>query len=130
MARLFGSDISWIRVYRNGIRRKRAVLEVEESAGVTRFLKSNQDIRPVPKSEAGALTALMSFGEIVRESVAVFDENNRIKILEGPMMGFEGQIIKVDRRKGRAKVKLDLYTESYLVEFGFELLEKSPDKPK
>lgn len=97
--------------------------------GFTRFLKNNQDIRPVPKSEANLLSTLMSFGEIVKESKATFDENNRIKILSGPLLGLEGRITKVDRRKGRAKVKLDLYSESYLVDFGFEFLEKSPEKP-
>jgi transcriptional antiterminator NusG len=92
--------------------------------GFYRFLKSNRDICPMPEADARVLTRLLSMGEIVERSKADFDENNRIRILEGPLRGLEGQIIKVDRRKGRAKVRLDLYDESYTVDFGFQAIEK------
>ena len=98
--------------------------------GFVRFLKNNRDIRPVPQSEAKLLSTLMSFGEIVKVSKAAFDENNRIRITSGPLLGMEGRITKVDRRKGRAKVKLDLYSESYLVDFGFEALTSAPDEKR
>ncbi|MFW5689149.1 MAG: KOW motif-containing protein, partial [Spirochaetota bacterium] len=48
-----------------------------------------------------------------------------IEVKEGPLAGLEGRIVKVDRRKQRAKVRLDLYQESFLVDFGFELLAPS-----
>jgi transcriptional antiterminator NusG len=40
------------------------------------------------------------------------------------MKGLEGQVVKVDRRKKRAKIKLELYDDSFLVDFGFEFLQK------
>jgi transcription termination/antitermination protein NusG len=43
-------------------------------------------------------------------------------VINGPLKGLEGKIVKVDKRKGRAKVKLDLYDESFLVDLSFELL--------
>ena len=46
------------------------------------------------------------------------------------MKGLEGRIIKVDRRKKRAKIKLSLYEESFRVDFGFEILEKVEDYEK
>ncbi len=92
--------------------------------GFLRFLPSNRDVRPVSDSDARPLVGLLRHGEIVRKSIAVFDENNRIRILEGPLKGLEGLIVKVDRRKGRAKVKLDLYDESRLVDFGFTSMEQ------
>ena len=57
----------------------------------------------------------------------VFNENNRIEVKSGPMMGLEGKIVKVDKRKQRAKVQLDLYKESFFVDFGFELI--APTNP-
>ena len=88
--------------------------------GFSRFLKSNQDIRRLPAAEARVLARLMSLGEVVKKTLVSFDENNRIQIVEGPLKGMEGRIVKVDRRKGRAKVKLDLYEEAFLVDFGFQ----------
>jgi transcriptional antiterminator NusG len=37
----------------------------------------------------------------------------------------EGNIIKVDRRKGRAKVKLELYKDSFTVDFGFRDIQRA-----
>ena len=87
-------------------------------------MKSNQNILPLPESDARILRSLLVYGEVVGKSVVNFDENNRIRVLEGPLRGFEGQIVKVDRRKGRIKVKLDLYDESHTVDFGFTAIEK------
>ena len=96
--------------------------------GFLRFLPSNQDVQPVSERDARPLALLLRYGEVIRKSIAVFDDNNRIRILEGPLKGLEGLIVKVDRRKGRAKVKLDLYDESRLVDFGFTSLEKEPER--
>jgi transcriptional antiterminator NusG len=97
-------------------------------SGFIRFLKSNQDIQPMPEKDARILASLLHFGEIVEKSIADFDENNRIRIIEGPLKGLEGRITKVDRRKGRAKIRLDLYDEFYLVDFGFQSIEKADTK--
>jgi transcriptional antiterminator NusG len=96
--------------------------------GFLRFLPSNQDVQPVSERDARPLAQLMRYGEVIRKSTAVFDEQNRIRIIEGPLKDLEGLIVKVDRRKGRAKVKLDLYDESRLVDFGFTSLEKEPER--
>ena len=101
---------------------------LKKPPGFFRFIKSNHDIQPLPEPDARILTSLTSFGEVVKQSLATFDEGGRIRIIEGPLMGFEGLIIKVDRRKGRAKVKLDLYEESYHVDFGFSAIEKTDGK--
>ena len=96
--------------------------------GFFRFLKSNHDIQPLPHADARILSTLLSFGEVVDRSLATFDPGGRIRIIEGPLKNLEGLIAKVDKRKGRVKVNLDLYDESYLVDFGFSAIEKAPEK--
>jgi transcriptional antiterminator NusG len=96
---------------------------LRKTPGFFRFLKSNQDIVALPEGDARVLRKLLAYGEVVGKSVADFDENNRIRVLDGPLKGLEGQIVKVDRRKGRVKVKLDLYEESHTVDFGFTSVE-------
>ena len=66
----------------------------------------------------------MKLGEVVEKSKVYFDENNRIRIAEGALKGLEGRIVKVDRRKKRAKVSLSLYEDSFQIDFGFELMER------
>jgi len=90
--------------------------------GFGKFLKNNTNIEPLSRTDTELLLHFLSYGEVVRESKAVFDENQRIQILDGPMKGLEGDIIKVDKRKGRAKVHLTLYENSFLIDFGFTVL--------
>ena len=62
------------------------------------------------------------FGSTLRSSLVKFDENQRITVVEGPLKGMEGMIIRVDKRKRRAKVKLDLYATSYQIDLAFEFI--------
>ena len=93
--------------------------------GFFRFLNSNENIVPLSQNDRKLLTYLLSFGQVVNKSIVYFDKNNRIKVISGPLKQLEGQIIKVDRRKGRAKVQLDMFKNSFLIDFGFEALEKT-----
>ena len=95
---------------------------VRGTTGFVRFLKTNTDIRPLSEDDAALIKHFLSFGEIVEESRVTFDENNRIVVKDGPLKGLEGLIVKVDRRKGRAKVKLDMYENSFLIDLGFEIM--------
>lgn len=96
---------------------------VKRTTGFVRYLKSNTDIKPLSTEDLALIKHFLSFGEIVEQSKVVFDENNRIVVKEGPLKGLEGRIVKVDRRKGRAKVKLDMYDNAFLIDLGFELME-------
>jgi len=67
----------------------------------------------------------MSFGKVADTSKVVFDENERIVVIEGPLKGLEGSIIKINKRKGRAKVSLDMCESSFLIDLSFEILDRS-----
>jgi transcriptional antiterminator NusG len=94
-----------------------------------RFLPSNDRIVALDEHDQATLTHFLSFGEVVDKSVVTFDENRRIRVVSGPLQGLEGLIVKVDRRKGRAKVRLDIYADAFEIDFGFEILENSPVVP-
>jgi transcription termination/antitermination protein NusG len=96
--------------------------------GFHRFLKDNRDIRPIEGSDRELLLHFLNFGEIIKVSRVRFDENSRIVVVDGPMKGLEGRIVKVDRRKNRAKIRLDLYNDSFLVDLGIDILGDVPRK--
>ncbi len=93
--------------------------------GFLRFLETNANIRPIEGSDRELLLHFLRFGEVVEKSKVTFGADSRIRVLEGPLAGLEGRIIKIDRRKGRAKVKLDLYNNSFPVDLGFEVIENA-----
>jgi len=92
--------------------------------GFFRFLKSNRDIKPLAGRD---LELVMHFikraGPVAGISRVRFDEDSRIAVMEGPLKGLEGRIVKVDKRKKRAKVMLSLYDDSFAIDLGFEVME-------
>ncbi len=90
--------------------------------GFIRPLHSSEDVRALPPRDEQAIRNLIRFGSLVRPSRVRFNENDRIEVIDGPLAGMEGQIVRVDRRKGRARVKLDLYKDSFSIDLGIELV--------
>jgi len=97
--------------------------------GFLRFLLSNENIVALERADQELLTHFLGFGEIVDKSLVYFDETKRIRVVSGPLKGLEGKIVRVDRRKGRAKVRLEMYEDSFEIDFGFEFLEAAPRAP-
>jgi transcriptional antiterminator NusG len=65
--------------------------------GFIRFLPASDRILPLDNRDQATLLHFLSFGEVVEKSV--------------------------DRRKGRARVRLEIYQDSFVIDFGFEALE-------
>jgi transcriptional antiterminator NusG len=47
----------------------------------------------------------------------------KVRIIDGPLKDFEGIIIDVDSRKGRAKVMLDILNETKKVDLGLTVIK-------
>ena len=91
--------------------------------GFFRFLRSNQNILPLADRDLElVLHYIKKVGPLAGKSRAYLNENSRIVITEGPLMGLEGKIVKVDKRKGRAKIKLDLYDDAFSIDLAIEII--------
>jgi len=92
--------------------------------GFYRFLRSNRDIKPLAGKDLElVLHFVKKAGPVAGISKVRFDENSRIVVMEGPLSGLEGRIIKVDKRKKRAKVRLNLYDDAFAIDLAFEVME-------
>jgi transcriptional antiterminator NusG len=98
----------------------------KKTEGFFRFLLSNANVKPLRNSDLEiVLHFIKRVGSIAEKSKVYFDENDRIIVMEGALFGLEGKIVKVDRRKGRAKIKLDLYDDTFCIDLAFEVIEKA-----
>ena len=97
--------------------------------GFYRFLKSNRNIEPLTGRDLEiVLHFIKKTGPLAGISQVYFDNNSRIVVVEGPLAGLEGSIVKVDKRKKRAKIKLDLYDDSFTIDLGYELIERAAER--
>lgn len=98
--------------------------KLRRAEGFIRFLQSTLHPTPLPEADRRVLLHFISFGERADKSKVTFDESDRIQVLEGPLKGLEGRIVRVDRRRGRAKVSLDLCSTGFLIDLGFEVVAR------
>ncbi len=89
------------------------------------FLKSNTEIIPLTYHDIEIIQHFLGLGSQIGSSLVKFDENDRIAVIEGPLKGFEGNIIKVDRRKQRAKIRVDFGGTTHTMDLSFEDISKS-----
>lgn len=85
-----------------------------------KILKQVQNDITVVQGDIRYFIMPYDFGPKIGDSMVHFDENERIVVDEGPLKGLEGSIIKVDRRKQRAKIQLDFHGSTYTLDLGFE----------
>ena len=97
---------------------------IRKTDGFIRYLRESVSPSPLPERDLALIRQFISFGKYADTSKVTFDENDRIVVLEGPLSGLEGRIVKVNRRKGRAKVVFDFYDTEYPVDLGFEVVER------
>lgn len=92
--------------------------------GFYHFLNSNTDIKPLNAHDLQIIQHFMGLGPKIGQSLVRFDENDRIVVIEGPLKGIEGNIIKVDKRKQRAKIRVDFGGSSHTMDLSFEDIGK------
>ncbi|AYO31452.1 antiterminator LoaP [Biomaibacter acetigenes] len=82
------------------------------------------DLEPaeVPPEEMKPILRLTSVSDVIGFSTGI-RVGTKVKIIEGPLKDFEGIIIDVDSRKGRAKVMLDILNETKKVDLGLTVIK-------
>ena len=91
---------------------------------IIKLLRNEDEILTVDEKELRVLKILIDNNENNIGISKLYKENDEIRIIAGPLLGLEGQIIKIDSRKGRAKVNLSFMNEERIVELGIELVDK------
>ena len=89
------------------------------------FLNSNTDIISLCDHDVQIIQHFLGLGPKIGSSLVRFDDNDRIIVIEGPLKGFEGNIIKVDKRKHRAKIQVDFGGTSHTMDLSFEVISKT-----
>jgi transcriptional antiterminator NusG len=100
------------------------VWAIRRTEGFIRFLRQSQSPTPLSEVDLELLSHFISFGECADTSKVTFDENDRIVVLEGMLKGLEGRIDRVDRRKKKARVVIDMCKSQFHIYLGFEVVER------
>lgn len=92
--------------------------------GLLKVLKDGYDPFEIPEAEIAVINKLICNGEIIDQS-RVFEKLGKIVIVDGPLLGLEGLIESINKRKGRAKVRLNFAGESRLIDLSIHVIQPS-----
>ena len=93
--------------------------------GLIRVLPKTAHARPLDNYDLALIRHLLGCGAVIQRSRVSLSPGAHIVVHAGPLKGMEGRIVKVDARKKRVKVRLDLYGDAFLVDFGIDVLQSN-----
>lgn len=70
----------------------------------TQLIRNNEYIIPLSEHDEDLITGLSDNDHVIKVSKCTV-ENNRLKILEGPLIDHEGEIVSVDKHKRTAVIE-------------------------
>lgn len=87
-----------------------------------KFLKDDLEPTEVYEDEIRIILNLMGDSELIGYSTGV-KVGSKIRIVDGPLKGYEGLIEKINKRKERAKVRLSISGNANFVDLGLHIIE-------
>ncbi len=91
--------------------------------GMTKLLGAGEDIIPLRQEEMRFLLQMGKEEQVVEMSTGII-ENDKVKIQQGPLVGMEGFIKKIDRHKRQAVLEVELFGRKVEMRVGVEIVEK------
>lgn len=93
--------------------------------GVMGILRGASNVpTPVPDSEMRFVLRFAKDGEVPGISDLVMD-GDRVRVVSGPLQGYEGQIVKLEKRRYRARIRLSLMGREQEIEMSVNIIEKT-----
>ncbi len=99
-------------------------LQLKKVIGLTRLIGAGEDIIPLTEEEVDFLLNFGKEEQIVKMSQGII-ENDHVHITDGPLMGMEGSIRKIDRHKRKAWVEVQMFGRKQVVQVGVEIVRKN-----
>jgi transcription antitermination factor NusG len=90
-------------------------LEVLKTPGVARIVGNQKEPIPIPDQQIDSIRILLE-NDVLLTPVPYLQIGQRVKIMNGPLTGVEGILMKTDARKNKLVVSVDLLKRSLCVE--------------
>ena len=78
---------------------------------------------PLVQEEVELLMRIGTDKQLVEMSSGII-ENDRVRILSGPLMGMEGNIRRIDRHKRIAYLEIEMFGRTVEMKVGLEIIRK------
>lgn len=98
--------------------------DINKINGAIKVLSDKDGPISIDKSEMTIIEKLIDIDGIIGYSTGII-KDDKVIITNGPLKHIQGLVKSVDKRKHRAKVKVQFLGEERLIDFGINFLEKN-----
>ncbi len=109
-------------IFIHGVMDAKAYKNLWQVPGLFKLLCTDREPVQIPNYEIEVFSHLFDKEDIIQES-DIFMEGEQVTIVNGPLTALKGKILKVDKRKGRARVMLDFLGEERVIDLGVNILQ-------
>ncbi|MCE5255941.1 MAG: hypothetical protein LLF89_03755 [Spirochaetaceae bacterium] len=95
-----------------------------------RILPATERTSPLNDRDSALINQLISFGKEIGPSLVAFTPDKKIRVIKGALMGLEGLIVSVNRRKRRVRVKTQLSDSPFVFDLSIDILETVEEQQK
>lgn len=95
--------------------------------GLTKLIGIGDQIVPLVQEEVELLMRIGTDKQLVEMSSGII-ENDRVRILSGPLMGMEGNIRRIDRHKRIAYLEIEMFGRTVEMKVGLEIISANYKK--
>lgn len=88
------------------------------------LLKDEDGPQIIEEKELAVLNTLINTENGDVGISTAYRENDKVKVLDGPLVGLEGYIQSIDARKGRARVKINFLGNARTIQLGLDIIDK------
>jgi transcription termination/antitermination protein NusG len=97
--------------------------EIQQLTGFIKLLKHDQETESLYPHEKEFLMKFANKDHVIKESEG-FIEGDKIIITEGPLMGHESMIKKIDRHKRIAQLDIEMFGQQRTITVALEIISK------
>ena len=109
-------------IFIHGILDASSYKKLRQVPGLYKLLCTDREPVRIPRKEIEVFSHLFDEEDVIQES-DIFMEGDRVTIINGPLTALEGKILKVDKRKKRARVLISFLGEERVIDLGINLIE-------
>ena len=94
-------------------------------SGVVRILRYDNDTYALTGNDLAYAQWIHANNGVIRRSKVILREGQRLHIVEGPLKGMDGNVVKVDKHRKRITVRFDFAEKQTDILFSVEFLERN-----
>jgi len=97
---------------------------IKKTPKVTGFVGGGTEPIPLTQEEVDTLLKQIDTGAAMPRQKEEYHKGDNVRIIDGPFLGFNGQVDDVDQERGRLKVLVSIFGRGTPVELGFLQVER------